>query len=187
MGNVRGTTSIPSELFAGLCMAVLDAETGALKTALGANVPDVKKLFLDEAKRLMDAGRILPVHASTSGAVEIHPTEVLVPQSLISEINALSGTLDKVTLEMKSAVDAFKAYKEGQEQLLKHRVGMQLENVRRGRSRSQAASIVVDDSNRTRDEVARAFVKLEEVIVQLSHNAGDMRLDDINVRRDVHG
>jgi hypothetical protein len=39
-----------SETFAGLCLAVLDAEQGALKQALGLDAASVKQLLLREPK-----------------------------------------------------------------------------------------------------------------------------------------
>jgi hypothetical protein len=183
LGTVRGSTNVPSELFAGLCMAVLDAGTGALSAKLGANVIDVKRLLLEQAKKLMDANLILPVRASPSGEIEIHPTEVLLPQTLISEINAFSGSFDKPTLEMQSAVDAFNAYKTGQEQLLRYSVGLELARVKRGAPRGQAAESVERDSEQIVFDVVRAFFKLEKVILELARKSNDLRLDDTAFRR----
>jgi hypothetical protein len=176
LGAVRGRQDMASEAFAGLCMAVLDAEQGALKQALGVEAPDVKKLLVRELQAAMDAGGILPVRA-TGSAVELDQAEIRVPPTLKAEIDT-RGPLDAMTKEMLAAGDAYLTVHQALELRLKHDTAARLQQVERGRlDRRQAARATEDDSLEAVTRAAGALVKLETVVKNLARAAGDNSLD----------
>lgn len=180
-GAARGRQDMVSETFAGLCLAVLDAEQGALKQALGLDADSVKKLLLRELRAAMDAGGILPVRA-TGSAVDIDATEIRVPATLKAELDT-RGPLDSMTVEMRAASDAFLTVHAALQHRLRHDTARRRQQVDLGRlPRRQAAGATNDDSVEAVSRAARALRNLEKVVNDLAHAAGDSRLDDRQTR-----
>ena len=184
LGQMRGRENIASETFAGLCMAVLDAETGSIKAQLGPLAPDVRQLLLRELHAAFDAGRILPVASSAGQAVELDTAQIRIPATLKTELDTAVGALGSMTAEMRAAVDAFITVKQTLELGLQHRTAQRLQAVKAGRlDRHQAVESTLDDDAASSERAAMALFNLEMVIRKLARAAGDSRLDDQTVRR----
>lgn len=184
LGQMRGRENIASETFAGLCMAVLDAETGSIKAQLGPLAPDVRQLLLRELHAAFDAGRILPVASSAGQAVELDTAQIRIPATLKTELDTAVGALGSMTAEMRAAVDAFVTVKQTLELGLQHRTAQRLQAVKAGRlDRHQAVESTLDDDAASSERAAMALFNLEMVIRKLARAAGDSRLDDQTVRR----
>lgn len=184
LGQMRGRENIASETFAGLCMAVLDAETGSIKAQLGPLAPDVRQLLLRELHAAFDAGRILPVASSAGQAVELDTAQIRIPATLKTELDTAVGALGSMTAEMRAAVDAFVTVKQTLELGLQHRTAQRLQAVKAGRlDRHQAVEATLDDDAASSERAAMALFNLEMVIRKLARAAGDSRLDDQTVRR----
>jgi hypothetical protein len=176
-GAARGRQDMVSETFAGLCLAVLDAEQGALRQALGLDADSVKKLLLRELHAAMDAGGILPVRAGGS-AVDLDANEIRVPATLKVELDT-RGPLDGMTVEMRAAVDAYLTVHQALQHRLRHDTARRLKLVNLGRlTRRQAAGATTDDSAEALSRAARALRNLEKVVNDLAIAAGDTRLNN---------
>jgi len=179
LSAVQGTDRVPSELFAGLCMAVLDAETGTLKAALGVDSAQIKQLLMRELRSALNAGGLVAITPSTNQAVELDAAGLRIPSSLKAEIEAPTGALNEMTAEMQAAVDAFETVKRTLELRLQASTAQRLQDVRKKRVlHSQASSDNNDESFKAVTAAAQALAKLEIVIRDLARAAGDNRLDD---------
>lgn len=182
LGTVRGREDMASETFAGLCLAVLDAEQGQIKDKLGVDAASVKKLLLRELHAAMDSGGILPVRAAGS-AVEIDANEIRLPATLKAEIDT-RGPLDAMTKEMLAASDAYLTVKQGLELGLQHDTAIRFRRVELGRlDRLQAAEAVTDNGDKATRKAAQALHDLEDIVSGLARAAGDNSLDDQARRR----
>jgi hypothetical protein len=127
----------------------------------------------------MNEAGIIPIKPSPTGAVEVEATEVRVPQSILSELSALTGVLDRVTIDMQAASDAFRTVQHAEEQRIKERTFEHVSRVRRRiTTRAQASAASNDENARAVERVAQAFRRLETVIADLATQAGDTRLRD---------
>lgn len=165
------SADIVTELVAGLCVAVLDLETGALATALAGHVPDVKALLLDQARKLYDPARTTVVPATGSSPIRIEGGVLHVPSGLWGEVTGAAAA--PPTVDMRAAVDTFETLLNALELRVQKVATDRILQYASGDITHRRAAQETEAENREAVALARkAFVDLDAVISRLRTAAG---------------
>lgn len=177
--DVKGDKPIVIELLAGTIKAILELESGSIRTQLGNAFPDVRRTILDTAKEFhlqfkSDGSlQLIPVDAAT---VEIDENKLTAPQSIIAELEAAAALGAPPSFEELSAVDAFFAVKQIQGDRLRVLAVQRMNRINHSADKQSARSRLDSDNRDSTLNAMRlvqtAWESLASVILGLRPELG---------------